>query len=271
MVAGRARHTLFLVEASEHIDPIYPSQKNLNAAFAFDPRNLRVNEATECIGMSVRKKVLVELGIVAVLTTTFLSLFPVRTLPLDLALAGFALTGVILSTRYTKNVIWAASAPPVAENRVKRGWITTLWITLPTAILFLIAGGIATYPHGGLPAVSERELNWRVLASFGGYLPWALIQQTLLQFYLLGRLAVLFPRQLRLVPLMATGLCFGLVHLPDIRMALVTVAAGTVWSFLYFRYRLLLPLAFSHAALGTTFYYGIMGHDLAAEAKALVH
>jgi hypothetical protein len=32
----------------------------------------------------------------------------------------------------------------------------------------------------------------------------------------------------------------------------------------------LLPLAFSHAALGSAFYYGIFGHDLAAEWKAIL-
>jgi len=32
----------------------------------------------------------------------------------------------------------------------------------------------------------------------------------------------------------------------------------------------LLPLAFSHAALGSAFYYGIFGHDLAAEWRALL-
>jgi len=96
------------------------------------------------------------------------------------------------------------------------------------------------------------------------------MQQTLLEFYLLGRLLALLPRQFRLVIMMITGMCFGLVHLPDVWTALVTVVAGTIWSFMYYRYRQLLPLAFSHAALGTAFYYGIFGHDLAAEWRAVL-
>jgi membrane protease YdiL (CAAX protease family) len=52
--------------------------------------------------------------------------------------------------------------------------------------------------------------------------------------------------------------------------ALVTVASGMVWSLIYYRYRLLLPLALSHAALGSAFYYGIFSHDLAAECRPLV-
>ena len=80
----------------------------------------------------------------------------------------------------------------------------------------------------------------------------------------------LFPKQYLFVPMIITGACFGLVHLPDVWTALVTVASGVVWSWIYYRYRLLLPLAFSHAALGSAFYYGIFGHDLAEEWRALL-
>jgi hypothetical protein len=145
-----------------------------------------------------------------------------------------------------------------------------LWITVPPSLLFFLIGGIVAYKGGGWPAVAERVFNWRIPAAFGCYLPWALMQQVLLQFYLLGRLLALFPKQLRLVTMLITGICFGLVHLPDVWTALVTVLAGAVWSFIYYRYRLLLPLAFSHAALGTAFYYGIFGHDLAQEWRAVL-
>jgi hypothetical protein len=137
-------------------------------------------------------------------------------------------------------------------------------------VLFFLIGGIVAYKSGGWSAVGSRIFNWRILAAFGCYLPWALMQQTLLQFYLLGRLLALFPKRLLFLPFIITGTCFGLVHLPDIWTALATVAAGAVWSFIYYRYRLLLPLAFSHAMLGSAFYYGIFGHDLAAEWRALL-
>jgi membrane protease YdiL (CAAX protease family) len=96
------------------------------------------------------------------------------------------------------------------------------------------------------------------------------MQQTLFQFYLLGRLLVLFPKDQRIWPVLITGLGFSLVHLPDVWTSLVTAVAGVVWTFIYYRYRCLLPLAFSHAALGTAFYYGICGHDLAQEWQAAV-
>jgi hypothetical protein len=48
-----------------------------------------------------------------------------------------------------------------------------------------------------------------------------------------------------------------------------TISSADV-SLIYYQYRLLLPLAFSHAALGSAFYYGIFGHDLAAEWRAIL-
>jgi membrane protease YdiL (CAAX protease family) len=134
----------------------------------------------------------------------------------------------------------------------------------------LIIGGIVSYQSGGWPAVATRCFNWKMLPAFGCYLPWALIQQTLLEFYLLGRLLALFPRQLSWMAFVITGICFGLVHFPDLITAAVVVVSGTIWSFMYFRYRLLLPLAFSHAMLGTAFYYGLFGQDLSSERRALL-
>jgi hypothetical protein len=228
-----------------------------------------VNEERALL-MSVRGKVTMELVIIAVLTTVFLLLLPKRNPLLDVALAGLALVTIAISAPYTKRVVWTALPSPVAENRVARCLTVILWITVPLALLFLVMGGIIAWQTGGWPAVGNRILNWRILAAFGCYLPWALMQQTLLQFYLLGRLLVLFPKQLLWVPFLITGTCFGLVHLPDVWTALATTAAGTVWSAIYYRYRLLLPLAFSHAALGAAFYYGIFGHDLAAEWRAVL-
>ncbi len=220
--------------------------------------------------MSLRVKVILELGIIAVLTTVFLLLFPRRNPLLDVALAGFALACIGISAPYTKRVVWDATPQPAVKNRLKECLAVTLWITVPVVLVFLLIGGIIACKSSGWLAFRNRIFSWGILAVFGCYLPWALMQQSLLQFYLLGRLLVLFPKKLSFVPFIATGLCFGLVHLPDVWTALVTVAAGGVWSFMYFRYRRLLPLAFSHAALGTAFYYGLFGQDLAAQWRTLL-
>lgn len=220
--------------------------------------------------MTVRRKVAWELGIIAVLATAFLFLFPKRSPFVDMALAGVALVCLGLSAGYTKEAIWAASPPPVTENRLKRCLVVTFWVTTPTAVLLLLIGMVLAYRDGGWPVAVGRVFNWRILVAFGCYLPWALVQQTLFQFYLLGRLLTLFPSNRSMPAVIVTGLCFSLVHLPDVWTALVTAGAGIVWTLIYFRYRLLLPLAFSHAALGAAFYYGIFGHDLAAEWRAIV-
>lgn len=221
--------------------------------------------------MNVRGKVAVELGVIALLTTVFLLLFPRRNPLVDVALAGLALLGVALSAKYTKRTVWAASPAPITENRVRRCVNVVFWVTIPPTVLFMLIGGMVAFHQGGWPAVADRVFNWRILAAFGCYLPWALMQQTLLEFYFLGRLLALFPRRYLFIPVIITGTCFGLVHLPDWWTASVTVAAGMVWSFIYYRYRLLLPLAVSHATLGSAFFYGLVGHDLAAEWRGLFH
>jgi hypothetical protein len=221
--------------------------------------------------MNVRGKVAVELGVIATLTTVFILLFPKRNPLVDVGLAGLALAGVALSARYTKRTVWAATPCPIEKNRLKRCTAVVFWMTALPSFVFFLIGGIVAYHRGGWSAVADRVFNWKILAAFGCYLPWALMQQVLLEFYFLGRLLALFPRKYLFAPMIITGVCFGLVHLPDFCTAAVTVVAGTVWSFIYYRYRLLLPLAISHAALGTAFYYGIMGHDLAAEWQGLFH
>ena len=62
-----------------------------------------------------------------------------------------------------------------------------------------------------------------------------------------------------------TGFGYSLVHLPDYGTTAATAVSGVVWSYLYFRYRRLLPLALSHALLGCAFYYWVCGQNLAPE------
>src|SRR6266478_1258137 len=59
--------------------------------------------------MTVRGKVAVELGTIAVLTSIFLLLFPRRNPMVDVALAGFALLCIGATARYTKRVVWGVS------------------------------------------------------------------------------------------------------------------------------------------------------------------
>jgi membrane protease YdiL (CAAX protease family) len=217
---------------------------------------------------TVRQKVALELGILATLAITFLLLFPHRNSWLDIILASFALLCILATTRYTTIVIWAASRPPQSQNSSKDCAKIVLWITLPTTLIFFLIGAIVAYNNGGWPAVAERIFDWKILVVFIAYTAWAFIQQTLFQFYLFGRLLVLFPKCQPIWAILITGLGFSLLHLPDVWTMLVTAIAGPIWTLIYYRYRRLLPLAISHAALGTAFYYGICGHNLAQEWQA---
>jgi membrane protease YdiL (CAAX protease family) len=58
------------------------------------------------------------------------------------------------------------------------------------------------------------------------------------------------------------GLLFGAVHLPEVEVTVLTMVGGAVWSWYYLRDRCLGPIAFSHAVLGTAYYYWIRGDDL---------
>jgi membrane protease YdiL (CAAX protease family) len=218
----------------------------------------------KAIAATVRGKVALELGIIGGLVAIFLFCFPYRNPWIDIGLAGFALLCILATARYTKSTILAASAPQ-SQNSFKDCVKVTLLITVPTVLIFFLIGGIVAFHNAGWPAVVERIFDWKILVIFIAYTGWALIQQTLFQFYLLGRLLALFPINQPLWPILITGLCFSLVHLPDVWTSLATAAAGPIWTLIYYRYRRLLPLAFSHAALGTAFYYGVCGQNLAQD------
>jgi len=112
----------------------------------------------------------------------------------------------------------------------------------------------------GIPA-AERFGNWHMLVTAALYLPWALLQQYIFQFYWFGR-------WLRLVPLAfavaLTAIAFAAVHFPRWPVMAVTLVAGTAWALIYHRWRSLVPLAVSHALLGTALHYWVFGNDLLA-------
>jgi membrane protease YdiL (CAAX protease family) len=115
-------------------------------------------------------------------------------------------------------------------------------------------------------------VHWHFLMTLCFYVAWALLQQTLFQFYLLGRLRALLPFASPMLLSTINGTAYGLVHLaggaPLIQRSLVTgvtIIGGICWSYSYYRDRYVLPLALSHALLGTTFYYWVIGRDIGGE------
>jgi Type II CAAX prenyl endopeptidase Rce1-like len=210
--------------------------------------------------MGPRKYVTLELVTLGTLTALFLCLFPSRALIVEIGLALFALVLLALNARFTKHVIWRqfpVSGTP--EARLRACLLRVGLVTLSCVVVCGGVGGARGYAAGGGRAALERLANGHLLVALLVYFPWALVQQTLFQFYLLGRLRTLLPAGLAVS---VTGLSTALVHLPDVWVTGGTAAAGILWSSLYLRYRFLTPLALSHAVLGSTFYYWVYGHDL---------
>lgn len=211
--------------------------------------------------MPLRPRVAIELAVLAVFTTLYLVLMPARHPWIDvgLALGGLGLVG--LSARETRERIWGRPMPPRTQ-RLRRAMIEMTLVTVPALLFFGLYGAWERYSeHRDWGAVAARLFHPNLLLALTLYIPWALAQQTLFQFYLHGRLRLLLPLPPLLVSL-ANGLLFGAVHLPDRDVALLTAAGGVMWSYSYQETRIVYPIALSHALVGASYFYWVRDHDL---------
>jgi membrane protease YdiL (CAAX protease family) len=127
------------------------------------------------------------------------------------------------------------------------------------ATLFLMIGASLGYASDGWSGAWGRIGNWHLLIACALYFPWALLQQFVFQFYLLGRMRWVLPYW---PAICGTALAFSGVHFPRAPVMIGTLFAGVVWGATYHRYGKLLPLAASHAVLGATLHYWVFGRDL---------
>jgi len=220
---------------------------------------------------SLRARVAAELGILAGLTAVFLAVFPQRTMRVDmpLALAAWAMIG--LNAGYTKNVIWGGRAQAPGQHR-RRDALRLLMLTAAAMAIFLIFGAVVGYRAGGWADAVRRLFPLQMAFAFLAYIGWAFLQQTLFQFYLLGRLIRLLPAASPLALCALNGLAFCSVHWPDPILMGLTAVAGVAWSYSYYKHRRLWPIVLSHAALGATFFYWVYGHPLGSIwLRAIAH
>jgi membrane protease YdiL (CAAX protease family) len=205
--------------------------------------------------MNVDRSVAWELGGIVAAAAVFVASFQVRPPYVDFVLAALAVALIVGSARRSRRLWALARAPDVSSARP--AWRASLAFTA-TALGVLAVAAVAVARSAGAP-VGERFANWHVLAAAALYFPWALLQQYIFQFYL-------FPRWLRLVPVPVavalTAAAFAAVHFPRWPVMAVTVVAGAAWALIYYRWRRLLPLALSHALLGTALHYWVFGNDL---------
>jgi len=201
---------------------------------------------------SLRRRFRIELLLLLVLTPLFLLVMP-HSMGVFAPAALTFLVYVLIDARFTQPRIWQQRLPKSGDlNKVLQG---TALMTLPPFFLMLGLGFYLEHPI----------LGPNLLGGFALYLVWALVQQTLFQVYLLGRLHVVFPQLNDKWLATINGSVYALVHLPNLWVTLLTLPLGILWTFLFIRYRKLWPLALSHALLATALYYWVLNRDLINE------
>jgi membrane protease YdiL (CAAX protease family) len=202
--------------------------------------------------MDLRRRAVLELAVLAVAVPLFLVVIPARPVLIDLGLAALGLAFIALGRRETRRTVWCDTPPASASRRADRVLAAaTLAVVLVMAAARFFLG---------------RDTDAMFAAAFLGtvalFAPWAWLQQALFQFYLLGRLRLLLGHVGDVAIAGVNGALFAAVHAPQWDVVIATGPAGWLWSYYYLRARRLLPLALSHAALGTAYFYALRGEDL---------
>jgi hypothetical protein len=204
----------------------------------------------------------VELGVIATAAAIYLVAFPERPMAVDVALALVGLALVAATARDTRDNVWGTPATPGHERRRHAARLMLGLTTLGLVVLATWGAGLEWQAGGNARAITSRLLSATLVAVLPFYVAWAVAQQTLFQFYLLGRVRALVPSARPLAISIVNGILFGAVHVPDAEVTALTMIGGAVWSHVYQRDRHVLPLALSHAILGAAFFHWIRGRDL---------
>ncbi len=190
--------------------------------------------------------------------TLYPALVP-RTLDLTELVIGY---GLILATIWTPNpaqriLYWVAFAwiaiTAILRRKVVethglgyRGLLPSLWIIGAAIVLSLAGIALARHLHTLHPLYGPLP----VVTHLAGYALWALMQQFILQVYVLTRLLRL---GLRRTPAIALAtILFAAAHIPNPILVALTFMWGSASCALFLRYRNLYPLALAHGILGMT-------------------
>lgn len=124
----------------------------------------------------------------------------------------------------------------------------TRFLILPTAVAVIVILAVGWTFNQSLLSAPWRNRFF--------LLPiWALLQQYVVNGFINRRAQLLFGKGTRSVVLVA--LIFGLLHLPNLPLALITFIAGLGWALAYQRYPNLLALALSHSVLSLALALGV--------------
>jgi hypothetical protein len=205
--------------------------------------------------MRADRSAALELAAIGAAAIAFVATFQVRPPYLDFVLAAAAVALIVFSAARSRR-FWAL-ARSVDPTGARGAWKAALVFTA-VALVVLAAAALLAARAAGAPA-AERFGNWHMLLVAALYFPWALLQQYIFQFYWFGRWLTLVPVS---VAVALTAFAFAAVHYPRWPVMAVTLVAGTAWALIYYRWRSLVPLAVSHALLGTALHYWVFGNDL---------
>ena len=178
--------------------------------------------------------------------------------------------GLILATVWTPNpaqrvLYWTAFAWIAITSALRwketapnglgwKGLLRSLWVVVAALALAVAAIALAHHLHtlhrlyGPLP----------VLSHIWGYALWALMQQFILQVYVLLRFLRLGLKRNSAITI-ATAL-FAIAHIPNPLLVALTLVWGALSCLLYLRYRNLYPLALAHGILGMTLAVTVPNH-----------
>jgi len=124
-----------------------------------------------------------------------------------------------------------------------------------TGLVFLV--GAAVCLIGGLWRGQVRFVpHMLVLALL--YPVWGLVQQLLVQAMVVRNLIRVLPLP---VLVAVAAVLFGLVHLPELPLAVATALLGGAFTLIFVRWRNVWPLGICHGLLGVLFYYWVLGRD----------
>jgi hypothetical protein len=124
------------------------------------------------------------------------------------------------------------------------GFRRSLWVVGVALGMAAVAVGVAVW----LGTLNRPPGAGLFVKTYWGYAIWSLMQQFLLQDFVLLRLLRLLPSKKAAV-MTATGL-FALGHLPSPILTVVTVVWGAAACWLFLRYRNVYTLGMAHAVLG---------------------
>src|SRR5207249_80829 len=106
-----------------------------------------------------RRRVVVELLVLGILSSGFLMLFPRRPISVDLVLALLALALVLLNAGYTRTHIWGLLPLEVGRTDWRPCVLVTMALTVLVMLVFLLIGVAIGYQGAGWPGAKARILH----------------------------------------------------------------------------------------------------------------